>query len=152
VTCREIEQFVAQRPPLFDAARNLYANGAADVGEHRIADLVEDGVALLAPGDHARLVHERQVARHVGLAGAGLVDDRRNLTLGVADRVQDLEPGWLGEEPEVSGDGSEYRIEVGFRRFGGGRKGSVAGRHGHGRCEALSKVYDYMLIYQERSI
>src|SRR6185503_3731086 len=61
---------------------------------------------------HMVAVHEPEVARDVGLRGAGLRDDPRYGLLAEAQRVHDLQPGGLGEHAEVARDDVEYRVEV----------------------------------------
>src|SRR5512141_876323 len=108
----QAEQFAAQRYFLVHALGDAFAHAAAQFHHGRVRSAVIHLIAFLASREDAAAMHYAQVARHIGLRGAGLFDDLRHGFLGLANRMHDTQPRGLGEHVEVGRHGVKGVAEL----------------------------------------
>src|SRR5690606_39191669 len=73
------------------ARGDAHADGAAQIGEIRIDDAIEDLATLATPPDHASAIKEVKVTRGIRLGQARTRDDVVHRALAVAQAVHDLQ-------------------------------------------------------------
>ena len=87
-----------------EAALHAATDVLAEFEDRRVGDEIDDGLALAAPADDARVRKGLEVAGNVGLVEAGTVDQRGDVEFARTEDLDQEESAGFAEDPEPRRD------------------------------------------------
>ena len=97
--------------------RQFHAHSPTQFGDHWVGNLVKHKRSLTPTAEHASPIKHAEVPRDIGLRQAGQLHHVLNGPLLCADRLNDAEASWLGEQGKVLGraikDETEFILVLG---------------------------------------